>query len=141
MVLSDGAADLELRFKEPAAGKDPALVGTTWTLKGIEVTEGEAVSFTPPVAGTTITLAIGADGRVSGSAGVNRYFGQAEAGKDDKITFGPMGSTRMGGPPEAMKQEQNFLKKLQAVTSWAMEDQHLRLTDAEESFVLIFEVK
>jgi heat shock protein HslJ len=141
LVLSDGTADMEMRFKIPAAGKASPLTGTEWTLQGFEKTEGEAVSFTTPVEGTTITLSIAADGPASGSAGVNRYFGKVEPGKAGKITFGRMVSTHRGGPPKAMAQERDYLKQLAAVASWRVTGKRLVLTDADRSFALIYESK
>ncbi|MGL6114559.1 MAG: META domain-containing protein [Cetobacterium sp.] len=57
----------------------------------------------------TITL----DGdRIYGFSGVNRYFGSFEE-KGNKIIIGSLASTRMGGSPEEMNREREFLQNLE----------------------------
>ena len=138
LILSDRATRLEMRFEVPKPVKALPLVGTEWALEGFEERKNEAASDTALVAGTTISLSIGADGRATGSAGVNRYFGKAEVGQDDRITFGRMASTRRGGPPEAMAQERRYLKQLSLVSSWAIAGNSLILTSEDGSSALRF---
>ena len=146
LILSNGTPNLEMRFhaREPAKAKP--LTETEWSLDGFERTGLEkgksgTVQDTSLVTGTTITLTIGADGRTSGSAGVNRYFGKAEFGEADQITFGPMASTRRGGPPKAMAQEQAYLRQLKDVSSWTVNGNRLILTQKNGSFALRFDAK
>ena len=47
-------------------------------------------------------MGCGADGSVSGSAGVNRFSGTARL-DGDRLTLGPLRTTRMAGSPEAME--------------------------------------
>ncbi|MEC9056520.1 MAG: META domain-containing protein, partial [Verrucomicrobiota bacterium] len=115
--------------------------GTEWSLEGFEKRGKQGASDTALVAGTTITLSIGPDGRATGSAGVNRYFGKAEVGQDDRITFGRMASTRRGGPPEAMAQERTYLNQLSLVSSWAIAGDSLILTSKDGSLALRFGAK
>lgn len=64
--------------------------------------------------------------RVSGFSGVNRYFGGYE--KDgEKLKLGPLASTRMGGPPEAMAAEAAFLAALGSANRWSITDGILEL--------------
>ncbi len=141
LVLSNGTPELELRFQAREPVKAKPLTGTEWSLEGFEKRGKEAASDTALVAGTTITLSIGPDGRATGSAGVNRYFGKAEVAQGDRITFGPMASTRRGGPPEAMAQERTYLKQLSEVSNWAVVGDRLVLTGKDGSFALRYGAK
>ena len=141
LVLSNGTPELELRFQIREPVKAKPLTGTEWSLEGFEKRGKKATSDTALVAGTTITLSIGADGRATGSAGVNRYFGKAEVGQDDRITFGRMASTRRGGPPEAMAQERTYLKQLSEVSNWAVDGDRLVLTGKDGSFALRYSAR
>ena len=141
LVLSNGTPELELRFQVRAPVKAKPLTGTEWSLDGFEERGKKATSDTALVAGTTITLTIGADGRASGSAGVNRYFGKAEVGQDDRITFGRMASTRRGGPPEAMAQERTYLKQLSEASNWAVDGDRLVLSGKDGSFALRYSAR
>ncbi len=73
------------------------------------------------------TLQLDADsGQVSGFAGVNRFSGSYELGAD-YLSFGALGATRMGGPPELMVAEQIYLEALSRVDGWRMRDGRLEL--------------
>jgi heat shock protein HslJ len=139
LILSDGTPKLELRFETPAAKKNLPLIDTRWTLIGTEENTGETSSMTALLPGTSVTLSLQIDGRVAGSAGVNRYQGKAETKEGQKIKFGPMMSTRRGGPEKHMKQEADFLKHLGKVSRWTVTGERLELADEKRSFVLIFE--
>jgi heat shock protein HslJ len=86
-----------------AAGAASALVGSTYRVVEIG---GEPALRTP-----TAELSFGTDGRITGRATVNRVFGTYRL-VGDEITFGPLGSTLMAGPPEAMDQERRLLRAL-----------------------------
>lgn len=60
------------------------------------------------------TLQVGADGRIFGLAGVNRYTGQVDTAALGRGVWssGPIASTRMAGPPGANELEQEFLAAL-----------------------------
>ena len=68
-----------------------------------------------------------AGGRLSGSGGCNRITGSYQL-DGDRLTFGPIASTRMACP-EAMDQEQAFLKALAAVRSYRIPGGTLELLD------------
>lgn len=141
LVLLDEASELELRFQVPKPVKALPLAGTEWALEGFERRENKALSFSALITGTTITLSIEADGRATGSSGVNRYFGKAELGQGDRITFAPMASTRRAGPPKAMAQERNYLKQLSEASNWAIDGDCLVLTGKNGSFALRYGAK
>jgi heat shock protein HslJ/phosphoglycolate phosphatase-like HAD superfamily hydrolase len=66
------------------------------------------------------TLQIAADGAVSGDGGINRYRGQASV-DGQSISFGPLLSTKRGGPPALMDQEAKFLDALSKAKSYCIE--------------------
>jgi heat shock protein HslJ len=55
--------------------------------------------------------------QVNGFSGVNRFFGNYKQ-EGEKLMFLPLASTRMAGPPEAMKLEGKFLAMLHEVTQF-----------------------
>jgi heat shock protein HslJ len=90
-------------------------IGVTWAQRG------EAGARGPR------TLLLGPDGRASGFAGVNQYFGTYTLDSDGAFLMKGMGSTKMAGPPEEMRGEQEFLEALQNTTSAKMESGDLVL--------------
>ncbi|MDX2233906.1 MAG: META domain-containing protein [Hyphomonadaceae bacterium] len=89
------------------------LVGAEWVVEDIA---GGGV-----VDGARATVQFGEDGRVSGRASCNRYFG-AYTLTGESLTFSALGSTRMMCPPPLMIQERAFLEVLGAVTGYAFDD-------------------
>ncbi len=79
------------------------LVGQT--LRVLEIC-GRATLETP-----SAELTFGDDGRVTGRATINRFFGAYEI-VGDVVTFGALGSTMMAGLPDAMDQEHRLLQTL-----------------------------
>lgn len=71
------------------------------------------------VSGSTVTLDIAADGKVTGSGGCNRYFGKARLG-DATIRFGDIGSTRMACSPALMQQEAALFDALRAARTFEL---------------------
>ncbi len=63
-----------------------------------------------------VTLEIKEDGKFSGQAPVNRYFGQINL-QDKSFKTGPVGSTMMAGPPELMGAERDFFAVINDVRS------------------------
>jgi heat shock protein HslJ len=90
MSLDDGAT----------AENGPIPVGRTYSVVEIG---GIGV-----LAGTHPVLTFGADGRVSGSATINRVFGPYEL-DGTALRVGPLASTLMAGLPAAMEQEHRLL--------------------------------
>lgn len=104
-----------------AATAMPSIDRTAWTCIELVGADGRPVAVTdrPP------TLLIGADGRASGFAGVNRFFAEARIGNTVSgaiapLQFGPVGATRMAGPPERMALEEAFTGMLGSVRSAAV---------------------
>lgn len=95
----------------------PRIDGVEWTCVELRDRDGRPSALTdrPP------TLLIGADGRASGFVGVNRYFAEASIGNTvnavTPLRFGPVGATRMAGPPDRMALEQAYTTMLESVRS------------------------
>lgn len=83
------------------------------------------------------TLSLGANGKVTGMGGCNRYMGKAIL-KGDAITFGPMAGTRMACTPAIMNQETKFHAALETVRSWSIAQGQLFLRNGSGNVVLRF---
>lgn len=77
----------------------------TWRFTALE---GAVIDGAPRV---TPFLTFDGDGQVFGLAGVNRVRGTWRL-DDRTLTFGPVVSTLMAGPPDAMAREQQVLRLL-----------------------------
>jgi len=111
------------------------LAGTQWTATGINNGRAAVAGL---VAGSSVTLEFGADGRASGSAGCNRYTTSYEAARDT-LKFGTAAATRMMcAAPGVMEQEQAFLDALATVTTARMEGDRLELRTADGALAASF---
>lgn len=70
-------------------------------------------------------IQFGGDGRVSGHAGCNRFFGSYEEG-GGRLTIGQLGMTRMMCPPADMERERELTELLQNTRQF--EATHRKLT-------------
>ena len=114
---SPASAETSEKGTEPA--DVPAELTGSWTLVAVD---GRPV----PEVGETPMLQIFRDGTAAGISGVNQFQTQLDAG-DGRLSFGPVATTKMAGPPEAMALEDSFLTHLEAVSSYAVEGTTLRL--------------
>lgn len=86
-----------------------------------------------PIEGSSLTMEF-VDGRVAGSAGVNRYMG----GPGEDKLFGPLAMTLMAGPPPLMEQEQRLMRLLERADSLVFRPGNLELiADGDVVVVLI----
>lgn len=97
--------------------------GATWTLTELL---GKPLAGSAKTRGTPTLQLDAAKKSASGHTGVNRFFGSYEK-SGEKLKFGALGSTEMGGPPEAMKLESSFLGMLGSVRRWQVADGVLTL--------------
>ena len=129
--IEDGSLLLTDRTDTPilwfVAGPDvdQAIVGT-WSVRGVRIGEGVVSSADDPDRSITFT----ADGGVSGEAGVNRFSGTARL-DGDRLTLGPLRTTRMAGSPEAMDAERALLSALEEVVAVRLDGDDLSLLDAD----------
>ncbi|MFH1087848.1 MAG: DUF4382 domain-containing protein [Chloroflexota bacterium] len=120
----------------PVTPSSLPLEGVTWVLQSY----GQPGSLKPVLRGTEITaLFDSATGQVTGSAGVNGYFGAYKLQGDKLSIPGPVGSTAMAGPQANMDQEQAYLTALQAAVSYSIKGSELQIDYGQQ--VLIFQLK
>lgn len=101
---------------DPTASLD-SVVGPVWV---VQTLDGSAFP-------SAATLRFSQDGRVSGKAPCNRYFGAVKfAGSD--LSIGPLGSTRMAC--EALDEETRYLLALASMTELKLSRDQLILRDA-----------
>ena len=95
-----------------APGSGAALLDSAWELTAID---GRPIASDPAP-----TLAIDAEGRVSGDAGCNRYFGSVEL-EDGAARFSGLGATRRACADAArMAEETRFLEALGSIAAYRM---------------------
>lgn len=110
------------------------LAGTEWRLVSIGPAGGEANL----VAGTTVTLKFGEDGRASGSTGCNNYNGTYQV-RGDTISFGRLVSTRRACLDQnANQQEQRFLSALESANRFRLSSNRLTILSDRSRTVLNF---
>jgi uncharacterized lipoprotein YbaY len=116
-----GAMELEAR-------REVALTGTAWVVRSYNNQKQAVVSV---ARGTSLTAVFGADGRLTGSAGCNRYTAGYEV-EGEGIEIGPAASTRMAcsEPEGIMAQESAFLTALSTPTTWSIQGERLQLRTA-----------
>lgn len=107
------------------------LDGTRWRLVAWSISSIHPESV-------TITAGF-AHGRISGNGGVNSYSGPYTAGAGRAFSVGPISSTLMAGPEEAMRAEAAYLMLLEEARSYQRADGTLTLYDEGGNESLIFE--
>ena len=115
---------VEVRWQDrvlKGCGGNPAelLQGEPW-----EVVELDGQRVAEPA---RMTVGFGADGRLSGLAACNRYFGQYTL-SGEGLRLAPLGATKMACEPGAMEDERRFIAAAGQVDRFAIEpDGSLRL--------------
>lgn len=110
-----------------------SLAGTSWRVTGIN-NGRQAVESVAQDA--KVTLAFDASGRVSGSAGCNRYTA-AYTVEGTNTTIAPAAATRMACPqPGVMERERQFLDALTSVRSARIEGDRLELRTATDALAI-----
>jgi heat shock protein HslJ len=101
------ASDWEIASPAPAG-----IVGRQWRLSMID---GAPLPST-----RAVTLALDAEGGVSGNSGCNRFTGRYRLQGSDLRILPPLASTRRGCEPNAMALEQRVQAALVRVRSWSI---------------------
>lgn len=111
------------RTFEGCGGEPVALLLGDWTVT--------AIDSKPPIANTEPTLAFAADGKVSGAASCNRFFGDYTL-TGEGLGIGTLGASMMACEEPVMVQERAVTEILEGVTNFAIDgDGSLVLTDAD----------
>lgn len=119
---------IEVVSKQPAG---LAIDNTAWELSTYLSVSG---TMEPRIGKSIVNMKI-ADGKVSGNAGANRYFGSCELdGSSIRITA--TGSTMIMGTPELMAQEQQFLKHLGNSADYMIVGEELRIRNADSKVAM-----
>ena len=79
-----------------------------------------------------------ADGRISGTSGVNSYGGPYKLGPGDAFSVGQLAGTMMAGPEPAMRAESAYMALLGQAESYRIADGKLTLYDRGGNESLIF---
>ena len=120
--------------REVFSTNQQVLAGTEWRL----VSLGPAGNEVDVVAGTTVTLRFGEDGRAGGSTGCNTYGGTYEV-RGDTISFGRLVSTRRACLDQnANEQEHRFLAALEAAQRFRLSSNRLTILSDRGRTVLNF---
>lgn len=77
------------------------------------------------------------DKTMSGKSAVNSYSGQYSI-EGDGITFGPIASTEMAGPEDAMRAESNFFELIKQVKTLKVEGIRMTFMDENKNELLVF---
>lgn len=117
MVLGLAACSLTEDVPDAQAER---VYGRTWI--------AEEVVGQPVPAGIEPSLLVAADGKVSGHAGCNGYFGSVIIA-GEAMSFGNLGSTRMACAEPAMSEEGRLLSALDSTRGYRVQDDTLVLLD------------
>ena len=124
LTIYDTSGAQVLVFEPQAA---ISLVGTPWNVVNYNNGKQATVGL---VADSTITLAFGADGNVSGNATCNTYNGGYTI-EGDAVTVGPLATTRMACESEELNaQEALYLAALQNSATYDITNGMLTIRDA-----------
>ncbi len=101
------------------------LAGTSWVVTGYNDGKQAVVSV---LQGTELNVSFGADGRMTGNAGCNNFFGPF-AQRGETVAVGPLAATRKvcAEPAGVMEQEVQFLAALESATAYQLDGDKLTL--------------
>ncbi len=111
------------------------ITGTQWTLKSMREKQQDY-----PLAAERPFIKFEPDGKISGFASINRYFGSVQVDYEGYLKWSALGSTRMAGPEHLMKQEDDFLRLLQKTERLSTEGIFLYAYASDRQTELVFYV-
>ena len=120
------SADAASRPEQPLP-----LTGTIWIPQSLS-NQGQAALSDDAV----VRLIIAADGRCSGAAGDNYFFGHAEVTEPDGIRFDRIALTRRSGPNQ--QYEQNFVAMLNLARHYSIRGDALTLCGENRTPLAVF---
>ena len=110
------------------------IMGMQWILRSMTI-DGQSYEL----AAKKPFVRFDEDGKVSGSASVNRFFGSIRMDEQGQLTWiSPLGATNMAGPDELMKQETIFLSSLPKTERIRLEKIHLYMSTTDGQAELVF---
>lgn len=115
----------------PQAAEPSELQGS-WVLESFGGVKG--LTAADPDVTTAMTLA---DGKATGNGGVNSFSSTYDAPKAGKVSFGPIASTRMAGPSNAMAQESAFFAALEKTRGFEINEGKLVLSDLGNDTLMV----
>ena len=134
LTFADATGTTILSFMKTVPPAPAPLVGTNWTLDSFYT--GEAVSSV--ITGSSLTAVFSGDGRVSGSAGCNNYFGSYTV-TGSTLSISSLGSTKMNYPGRGIVlQENTYLTSLGRTAAFTISGNRLYLKDANGATLLSF---
>ena len=134
MVLLTTTLVVQAQTDRSLSTDQRVLTGTDWRL----VSFGPAGAETDVIAGTTVTLKFGDDGRANGSTGCNSYSGSYQV-RGDSVAFGRLISTRRACIDQnANQQEQRFLSALELANRFRLSSNRLTILSDRGRNVLNF---
>ncbi|MBP1703976.1 MAG: uncharacterized protein H6Q38_3083 [Chloroflexi bacterium] len=95
----------------------------------------------PPMAGVGISAEFSSDGKVSGSAGCNRYIGTYTVSGNSITISSSMATTMMMCDESVMEQESAYLKALAEAKTYAVKGDQLTLTGADKNSLAIYKAQ
>ena len=116
----------------PETSGEKGLLNKQWVLQS----SGVSTSEERPIPNTNISLEFTSEGRLSGSGGCNRYFGEYKVKPGNSLTIRGIGSTRMACPPGIMDQEMRYFEALQNTSTFRLDAHRLKLIDNNGQQVL-----
>lgn len=126
--LRNGRLELLATGDRPVARFRPQpqeIAGGLWIVTGINNGRQGVVST---LAGTTLSLELNSRGRLSGTAGCNRYAAAVQLGKGTLRVEPPAATRRICSRPRGvMEQEIQFLSALESAGQWRIEGERLEL--------------
>jgi heat shock protein HslJ len=126
LTFSDAQGNVILSY---STLQPTSLTGTFWQMIGYNNGKG---GFSSGLLGSQVDAIFTEDGKLSGSAGCNRYNTSYQL-DGDKITISPAASTRMmcAEPEGVMEQESAYLAALTNAATYTIKGDILTLTDAQ----------
>jgi heat shock protein HslJ len=95
----------------------------------------------PPVAGTGVSAEFTTDGKLSGSAGCNRYAGSYTVSGSNLTIATPLASTMMMCDPDVMGQETLYLITLGEARTFSVKGDKLTLTGADGKALVTYKAQ
>jgi len=114
-------------------GGGGALTGKVWALTEL--------MGKPPGAGVGISAQFSSDGKVSGSAGCNRYSGTYTVSGNSITISSSMATTMMMCDESVMEQESAYLKALPEAKTYAVKGDQLTLAGADKTSLAVYKAQ